>query len=167
MARGGHHRSGGHSGSHHRSSSRSSSSRSRSSSSHSYSSFSRSRGGSYGSSSSSTTRSSVPQGPPPGVESYNGNWITEKSCGINRQDPYVKAHIAEAMGKEYPVEKYFPAFMIIMFFIYASNLFYEIVIPIFENMNMSDNAFSLIDGLVYATPLLTMEQGRQLLYSIR
>ena len=155
MARGSHHRSGGHSGSHHRSGgSRSHSSSSfRSSGSRSYTHYGSYTHKTFGGSSSTYNREA-----PEGVVSYNGNWMNGRLFCLNPDDPVVKSR-----DKDKILEKNNSSSFVLMYIfcvfcmgLFGSNLFYELFIPIFENMSMADFTFMFFDNLLYYFPIIVM-----------
>lgn len=153
MARGSHHSSGGHHGSHHSShhshSSYHSSSHSsyhRSSgyhSSHKSPNF-RSHAGAYNNMENPLRRA------PSGVESYHGTWMFGKDYFINTDDEYYKNHFDEGRIP-WPVRcaGVFDVVLIVAMFGTFLNAFYEILIPFWENISMTDGAFYFADQLIY------------------
>lgn len=82
-------------------------------------------------------------------------WMLGKQFEINESDPYYKANYPHNKDSHYKfVSSLLAVLTIIFFFMWITNLFYEIVIPIFENMNMTDEAFAVIDEVVFCTPFL-------------
>ena len=158
MARGSHHSSGSHHGSHHSSSHSShhgSSSHYRSSGS---SSHRRSGYNTYGSWTSGGSHKGSPdirsesplRMPPSGVESYHGTWMFGKDYFINTQDEYYKNNFEEDKIP-WPVRCY-KGYLILLGIVLMGvfgNFFYEMIIPFWESISMTDGAFYLIDQIVY------------------
>lgn len=149
MARGSHHSSGSHHGSHHssHSSHHSSSHRSyhRSTGYHSHKSPNfHSHRGAY------NNLENPLRMAPSGVESYHGTWMFGKDYFINTNDEYYKNHFDEDKIP-WPVRcsGVFDVVLILAMFGTFLNLFYELLIPFFENISMTDGAFYAADQLIY------------------
>lgn len=87
---------------------------------------------------------------PSGVESYHGTWMFGKDYFINTDDEYYKNNFDE--GKiPWPVRcagVFNIVFMSVLFGTFL-NLFYELLIPFWENISMTDGAFYFVDQLIY------------------
>lgn len=160
---GGHHRSSrSHSGGHHRSS-RSSYGSSGNSSTHSAH-YSKTRTKQY------KYRSScggyyAAEDIPSSAKQYNGTWYSENGTlieyDLNMDDPYVQERYDETKvtklyrwcnisGIRYILLFYLFFFSLpVVWGICGSNILYELVIPIFENADMTDTAFNIIDDGLY------------------
>lgn len=158
---GSHHRSSSHhSGSHHRSSSSYSSGGSSGSSYH----YSRSRTSTYRYRASDNRYYSDNEIPVTAVR-YGGTWYDRightESYGIDMDDPYVTEHYDKTkVSWFYRLTNTSPGKVILLFYLFgfslviafglaSSNLMYELLIPIFENIDMTDLAFYVVDEGIY------------------
>ena len=161
-----------HSGSHHSSSRSHSGSHHRSSRSHRGSHHSSSGSGSHSFSRTKTStykyraakhryysEDSIPES----AVRHGGTWYHKESeqFGIDMDDPYVEEHYDERKTSWfYRQTNKSPIAIIIIFYIFffsaafvfgvaSSNVFYESLIPIFENADMTDLAFFIADNTIY------------------
>lgn len=161
---GSHHSSSGHhSGSHHSSSSHHSGGHHRSGSSGGHSTHynhTRTSHYRYRSSAGYYSNESIPAN----ARKYNGTWYDANNYNgydINMDDPYVIEHYDPTKtSKLFKLIKKNPIWLIACFYAFffsipmvfgicSSNVLYELVIPLFENADMTDLAFTIFDNGLY------------------
>ncbi len=96
---------------------------------------------------------------------YGRSWVIGDAYAIDTLDPYFKANYRGTARRANPSNKlaatFTTAFM--LFIMGLANILYEMLIFVFENMDMTDDAFDFIDNFIYygqfALPVIVIVIG--------
>lgn len=82
---------------------------------------------------------------------YGRNWVAGDGYCMDTYDPYFRQNYKGSRKRANPNEMFIKNVITAVFFLLAglANMFYEMLITIFENIDMTDDAFYVVDNVIY------------------